>query len=232
MKKYDLVGEAPASVLSFLEDNHFSIFKENSRKDGYTIIGSNAISAEAAKAQAEKEGFFAEVVTTSLEGEAAQVGRELGMLLRRASFHHEEVLADERWLALTDMDGRVSTLLRDSAQRPFCLIFGGETTVNLGTADGLGGRNQEVALAAVKELAGVKNIMLITLATDGDDGPTDAAGAVVTGQTLARAQALKLDLGVHLRDHDAYPFFDALDDLLKPGMTGTNVNDLTFLFSF
>ena len=97
--------------------------------------------------------------------------------------------------------------------------------------NGKGGRNQELALAAVDELSGVKDVTLIALATDGDDGPTDAAGAVVTGETAQRAQLLGLDVGNYLSRNDAYHFFEALGDLLKTGPTGTNVNDLIFLFA-
>jgi hydroxypyruvate reductase len=111
-----------------------------------------------------------------------------------------------------------------------CWIAGGETTVTLSAeSTGLGGRNQEVALAAVRGLAGIPDVMLICLATDGGDGPTDAAGAVVTGDTLARAEKLGLNPDDFLARHDAYHFFDALGDLLKPGPTRTNVNDLNFL---
>ncbi|MEO5888071.1 MAG: MOFRL family protein [Anaerolineales bacterium] len=112
--------------------------------------------------------------------------------------------------------------------RPFFLITGGETTVTI-NGEGKGGRNQELALAAVKELAGLEDAMLISLATDGDDGPTDAAGAVVTGDSAQRAALLGLDAAAYLSRNDAYPFFDALGDLLKTGPSGTNVNDLVFL---
>jgi glycerate-2-kinase len=97
---------------------------------------------------------------------------------------------------------------------------------------GQGGRNTELALAAVLELAGLPSTLLITLATDGEDGPTDAAGAVVSSQTWQRAQALGLDPVEMLNRHDSYTFFAALDDLIKTGSTGTNVNDLVFLFGF
>jgi hydroxypyruvate reductase len=90
----------------------------------------------------------------------------------------------------------------------------------------------ELALSTVRPLADVDNIALITLATDGEDGVTDAAGAVVTGETLARAHHLGLDPEEYLRKHDSYHFFQALDDLLLPGVTGTNTNDLCFLFTF
>jgi hydroxypyruvate reductase len=111
---------------------------------------------------------------------------------------------------------------------PFCLIAGGETTVTI-KGKGKGGRNQELALSAVKELAGLENIMLISLGTDGDDGPTDAAGAVVTGNSAQRAALLGLEAADYLARNDAYSFFDVLGDLLKTGPTGTNVNDLIFL---
>jgi hydroxypyruvate reductase len=94
----------------------------------------------------------------------------------------------------------------------------------------MGGRNQELALATVADLAELPGIALVTLATDGGDGPTNAAGAVVTGTTLQRARQRGLDPLAHLARNDAYPFFDALGDLLRPGPTQTNVNDLVFIF--
>jgi hydroxypyruvate reductase len=111
------------------------------------------------------------------------------------------------------------------------MIAGGETTVTIRGA-GKGGRNQELALAAVPLLADLPDVMLVTLATDGEDGPTNAAGAVVNGETASRAQALGLNPAEYLANNDSYHFFEQLGDLLKPGPTGTNVNDLTFLFRF
>ena len=108
-------------------------------------------------------------------------------------------------------------------------VAGGETTVTL-AGEGLGGRNQELALAAVEEIAGIPSVALVTLATDGGDGPTEAAGAVVTGETMARGRALGLDPGKFLAEHDSYHFFNQLGDCLVPGPTRTNVNDLVFLF--
>ena len=95
---------------------------------------------------------------------------------------------------------------------------------------GKGGRNTELALAAVTELADFPGVLLVTLATDGEDGPTDAAGAVVTGASFRRAIDMNLHPDDYLTRNDSYTFFAALDDLLKPGPTGTNVNDLAFLF--
>ena len=167
------------------------------------IIGDNKLASLAALKQAQHEGFHAEILSNELQGEAREVGVKLAKQLR------EEI---------------------SKRPRPFCLIAGGETTVTI-KGNGKGGRNQELALAAVEELAGLNNLMLIALGTDGDDGPTDAAGAVVTGDSAQRAEALGLRAADYLSRNDAYPFFDALGDLIKTGPTGTNVNDLIFLFA-
>lgn len=104
-------------------------------------------------------------------------------------------------------------------------VFAGETTVRV-DGDGLGGRNQEAALAAARHIAGRPRLVFATLATDGVDGPTDAAGAIVDGETAARGRARGLDLNRHLAEHNAYPFLDSTGDLLRCGPTGTNVGDI------
>ena len=143
-------------------------------------------------------------------------------------------------MVTTELTGEVSEVVRRlalnardrvDATRPYVLVYGGETTVTL-TGYGKGGRNQEVALAAVKGLAGLEGNVLITLATDGEDGPTDAAGAVVDGSSLERANLLYLDPDQFLANNDAYTFFKQMGDLLVTGSTGTNVNDISFLFGF
>ena len=126
---------------------------------------------------------------------------------------------------------QLAMTLRRARTRPLCLIAGGETTVTV-TGNGLGGRNQELALAAAQELDGLRDVMLLSFATDGDDGPTGAAGAVVTGETLLRSHELGLDDQDFLLRNDSHTFFNALNDLLIPGLTGTNVNDLVLLFKF
>lgn len=173
------------------------------------IIGDNRLAAQAALEQAQREGFDSEILTNELQGEA----REVGVML--------------------------ANKLRDETKkrpRPFCLIAGGETTVTLrrgsGQAirgNGKGGRNQELALAAINELRDVPNAMLIALATDGEDGPTDAAGAVATGESAEGAKRLGLSEADSLSRNDAYPFFESLGDLIRTHPTGTNVNDLIFL---
>lgn len=205
LRKYKLDKKVPASILQFLESSGLppDVRQEpvGLRSVQNMIIGDNKLAARSALEQAELEGFDAEILTNELQGEAREVGQDLAHRLRVS----------------------ISAKLR-----PFCLIAGGETTVTI-KGNGNGGRNQELALAAVAELRDLENVLLVSLATDGDDGPTDAAGAVVTGESARRAESLKLDAASYLSRNDSYPFFQALGDLLKTGPTGTNVNDLVFL---
>ena len=103
--------------------------------------------------------------------------------------------------------------------------------MRLAAPHGSGGRNQELALAAVEPLDFVEDCMLVALATDGEDGPTDAAGAVVTGTTAARGKAAGMTPSEFLRRHDSHGYFGALGDLLRPGYTGTNVNDIVLMLA-
>ncbi|MFQ5743307.1 MAG: MOFRL family protein [Acidobacteriota bacterium] len=109
-----------------------------------------------------------------------------------------------------------------------CIISGGETTVTL-RGPGKGGRNQEFVLAAALSLAGSRDILVCSVGTDGIDGPTDAAGSMADGQTVARAAAAGLDARAYLDNNDSYSFFAALDDLVITGPTCTNVMDLRLL---
>jgi hydroxypyruvate reductase len=113
------------------------------------------------------------------------------------------------------------------AGRPLCVVSSGETTVHV-TGSGKGGRNQEFALAAALSLSEHEALspVLASVGTDGIDGPTDAAGAIADGSTLARARAAGLAPERFLSDNNAYAFFDALGDLIHTGPTGTNVGDL------
>ncbi len=108
---------------------------------------------------------------------------------------------------------------------PFCLIYGGETVVRV-RGRGRGGRCQQLALRAAAIMAGEQRLTLLAAGTDGTDGPTDAAGAVVDGGTLARGDRAGLDADAHLKDNDAYSYLRASGDLVTTGPTHTNVNDL------
>ncbi len=190
--------------------------------DGIDIIASGPT--------APREGESFEHVQNVIVGSNAQSAEAAREQAAREGFHARTLTTSLQGEAREA--GRIlAGELRQSSPRPLCLIAGGETTVTV-SGDGLGGRNQELALAAALELDGLENVLLISLATDGDDGTTGAAGAAVSGQTLQRARSLDLDAADFLRRNDSYHFFAPLGDLLKTGPTGTNVNDLVFLFAF
>ena len=170
------------------------------------LIASNGLALEAAAKRAAELGLAPVVSDTPLAGEASAAGASVA-----------------------------ATLLQDYASRGIpqpdrkrCLIWGGETTVTLGPSpDGLGGRCQELALAAARTLVGAPpGVALLAAGTDGRDGPTDAAGAIVDGRTWEAVTAAGRDPARDLAAHDAYRALDAAGVLLRPGLTGTNVMDV------
>jgi len=212
LEYYGLLAGAPPAILAHLQRGLRGELPETLKPGdpifahvSNQLVGSNALAAEAAAAKARELGWNAAVLTTRKEGEAREVGAALAQLARQVRLEGIPLLP------------------------PACLILGGETTVTV-RGQGLGGRNQEVALGAASGLAGLPGTLVVSLATDGGDGPTDAAGAVADGETLGRAAALGLDPAAALQNNDAYPFFGALGDLLRPGATRTNVNDLMVVF--
>ncbi|HZB94509.1 MAG TPA: DUF4147 domain-containing protein, partial [Herpetosiphonaceae bacterium] len=211
VERYDLEAMLPAAVIAHLQRGLDGTVAETPKPDqalwahvGNMVVAGNATAAETAVTVARARGFNAMLLTTFLEGEAREVGRVAAAVARELA---------ERGAPLDP---------------PALIVAGGETTVTL-RGDGLGGRNQELALGAVEGLAGLRSTLLVSLATDGGDGPTDAAGAVASGETLRRARSLDLAPADFLRHNDAYHFFAALGDLLRPGPTLTNVNDLLFI---
>ena len=166
------------------------------------VIGSCRGAVEFAATKAEELGFRPLILSTTIQGETKDIARMHAAMAR-------EVLETGNPLP-----------------RPCCLISGGETTVTLGEDHGLGGRNQEFALAACLDLAGLDGVLLVSAGTDGTDGPTDAAGAWADGRTDSRARAAGMNPREYLARHDAYHFFQRLDDLIITGPTRTNVMDV------
>ena len=113
----------------------------------------------------------------------------------------------------------------DGAKKPLAFLAGGETVVHL-TGDGLGGRNQELALSAAPGIAGMADTVIFSLGSDGTDGPTDAAGGLVDGETLEKLRSAGWDVYDALGRNDAYHALGAVDGLIRTGPTGTNVNDV------
>jgi len=170
------------------------------------IVGSNRLAVDAAAREARSLGYRTMVLSSFLEGEAREAGRF------HAAIAKELVAANQ------------------PLKRPACVISGGETTVTI-RGTGLGGRNQEFALAAAIAIDGLPNVVILSAGTDGTDGPTDAAGAIADGRTVARARVAGLHAPPFLRNNDSYHFFEALGDLIKTGPTGTNVADVRILIA-
>jgi hydroxypyruvate reductase len=166
------------------------------------VIGNNAVAVKAAVDEASRRGYRAsEHLAQASEGPAEEIGRQLA----------------ERALQMRDAPG------------PNCLVSGGEPTVKLVAAKhrGLGGRNQQLVLAGVEVLAAApQGILLLSGGTDGEDGPTDAAGAWVDASLIAEAQRKGLDPRAYLERNDAYHWFEPLGGLLHTGPTDTNVCDV------
>jgi hydroxypyruvate reductase len=213
-KKYEINQKLPSSVRKFIEDgvkgNHSETVKMGAsiiKKNKNVIIGSLNNAIHAASIVANESGFCTRILTMGLTGESRDQGAKLARQLR------DHIRKNQ------------------NRRRPVCFIAGGETTVTL-HGKGKGGRNQEFALAAAIELTGTENCAVITFATDGEDGPTDAAGAIITGSTVIKGIRKGLDAQEFLNNNDSYRYFEAMDLLIKSGPTGTNVNDLVLLFAF
>ncbi len=185
-----------------IKDNDQLLEKTNNR-----IVGSLAIAAQGAKHEAESLGYQSEIYVLDLSGEAEKVGKKLAQFIKKKK-------------------GDVGQI-----EKPLCIIAGGETTVTV-NGNGKGGRNQEIALSAAIELEGSTKITFVTLATDGEDGPTDAAGAIVDGQTIFNAKEMGLNSNEYLENNDSYNFFSKTGELIQTGSTGTNVNDLVLIFAY
>jgi glycerate 2-kinase len=214
LERYALLDVAPESVLARLQAGFDGEIPETPKPDDpifervqNVIVGSNRQAAEAAVAKAREFGFSTLLLSTFVEGEAREVARVAAALAKEVVRFGEPITP------------------------PACLVWGGETTVTV-RGEGLGGRNQELALAAALALEGWPDVVVVALATDGTDGPTDAAGALASGETPPRARQIGLAPADFLARNDSYHFFQQLDDLIVTGPTQTNVNDLLFLFVF
>lgn len=164
----------------------------------HTVVANNRAAVDAAAEACRRAGVRDIRVRHGVEGEAAEVGRSFGAALRGAA----------------------------GEGRPVALVWGGETTVTVGDADGRGGRNTECALAAAEAIEGLDRSLVIALATDGVDGPTDSAGAVVDGEMVGKLRAAGVNIADAFVRHDSYTVLDRVSALIRTGPTGTNVNDV------
>ena len=204
LDKYGLRARIPQMVRERLEDGAGGRIEDTPKRldnAQNVVIGSNRLAVEAAAAKAKELGYRTLVLSTMIEGETRDIARMHAAIAK-------EIVASGMPL-----------------KPPACILSGGETTVTI-RGKGLGGRNQEFALAAAIDIAGLRGVTVLSGGTDGTDGPTDAAGAVAYGSTVPQAAKKGLDAKRYLADNDSYHFFEPLKDLVKTGPTGTNVMDL------
>ena len=211
LEKYDLIKKVAPSIQKHLLLGKEGKVEETPKPGDQTfqkvhniLIGSNILALRAAEKEASSLGLHTLILSSSIAGDTREAAR----------FHSaiaKEVISSE-----------------NPIPRPACIISGGETTVTV-KGHGLGGRNQEFALAGALEINGLEKVVLLSGGTDGTDGPTDASGAVADHTTVSRARSMGLDPKVYLENNDAYPFFQRLGDLLMTGPTHTNVMDVRIL---
>lgn len=212
LRRKDLLTRAPNSVVNYLHEGAAGRHPETLKTIPVEapqliqqIVANNPLAVNAAAEQARRMGYQVEVLAKCWDGDAVETGRWMA----------------EHWSV-------------PNSSKPRCIISGGETTVKLPRQPGKGGRNQSMALAFLsvleKKMPGLAGsgdgVTLLCAGTDGEDGPTDAAGAFADAGILNKAHEAGLQIEDHLQRHDAYPFFQATGGLLKTGLTETNVMDL------
>ena len=210
---YDIWDQVPREVRNYISKGLSGTIAETPKPGSRhlkrvhpTIIGNNAMAVAAISRTAKTLGLRPLVLTTTLTGEAREIAKTLGAIGR-------EIHSSDR-----------------PVRRPACIIMGGEPTVRV-TGTGQGGRAQELALSAANEIAGLPNIWVAAFGTDGTDGPTEAAGAVVDGQTAGRARRIGVDPYGALSHNDSYNFFREVGGHIITGATGTNINDICLLLA-
>jgi len=212
LKRYKIWSQVPRAVRDHLERGRRGQIPETPkarsavfRRVHNEIIGNSRLALGSLMRIARKAGLRTVLLSMTMTGEARIVGAQFGALARK-------IIDEKRPVA-----------------KPCCLMAGGETTVTV-MGGGKGGRAQEFAVAAAKVIAGLPNVWVVAVGTDGTDGPTDVAGALVGGRTVAQADRLGIDLDSALSRNDTYPALKRLGSHIFTGPTGTNVNDLYLLF--
>jgi len=209
LEKYRITDKIPDVIIRYLQDGKAGKNAETPKSDDIifqsvsnTVIGNNRLALGRAAAIAGANGFNTMILTSMLEGEAREAAKVIGSVIKEIQVTNKPL------------------------NKPACILLGGEPTVQI-HGKGKGGRNQELALAVA--LNGIRQpFVFVSCGSDGTDGPTDAAGAIVDQDTISRAEEKQLNAAACLENNDAYHFFSPLDDLIMTGPTGTNVMDIIF----
>jgi hydroxypyruvate reductase len=213
LKQYKIWSKVPMAVQRHLKKRLASTVpdilkppRQRTSRNRHIVLANNSHAIKGLAKAARQLKLKPFIMPFPFQGEAKEVGNILGSL------------------------GRDLVEFDNPARPPACLIAGGEPTVTI-KGNGKGGRVQECMVAAAQELAGLHNIFVAGFGTDGTDGPTDAAGAIVDGTTAERASKKGLDISRVLNNHDSYNFFKHVGGHIITGPTGTNVNDIYFIFA-
>lgn len=209
IEKYGLAKQLPEAIRNYLQRGEEGKIPETLKpgdsifnKTENIVLGNNFLALQIAEKTAKELGYNTIILTSQIQGEAREIGKAAAGLI-------SEVLASGH-----------------PVQRPACFLIGGETTVTL-RGEGKGGRNQELVLSALISLKNVtKPYIHISCGTDGTDGPTDAAGGIITHEMWKKAKSLNLKPREYLDRNDAYHFLEKINCLIKTGPTGTNVMDI------
>ncbi|WP_027361270.1 DUF4147 domain-containing protein [Halodesulfovibrio aestuarii] len=204
-ERYKLIDKVPVNILAHMKKGAEGTIYETPKAGDPVfdsvqnlLVATNEQALHAAAAKAKDLGYTPRIITSKMTGEARTVAKDIAKQAKKAAGAKKEKL---------------------------CLLSGGETTVTL-TGKGLGGRNQEMALAAAVALDGCPNIAMLCAGTDGSDGPTDAAGGFALPDSLTRAKECQVCPKIYLADNDSYNYLKSTGDLLQTGPTLTNVMDI------
>jgi glycerate-2-kinase len=210
LERYDLTRQIPENILRYLKDGSLGMHPETPKagdpvftRTHNILAGTNRIALEAASARASGMGYNPIILDSRLRGDVLKASE---YLVETALIYQYDIMV----------------------KKPACLLFGGETTVKV-TGDGAGGRNQHLALYSSLLLKNKPGITLLAAGTDGNDGPTDAAGAVVSSETISRAMAKNIDPRKYLEEFDSYNFFKKAGGHVITGPTMTNVMDMVVI---
>lgn len=208
LERYNLVEECPAPILKHIQDGARGAIPETPKEGDEifsrvrnVIVGSNILALQAGALQARELGYDTLILSSSVEGDTSEIAAMHGAIAREMRSTGNPI------------------------EPPACILSGGETTVVI-KGDGTGGRNQEFALCLVETVSQIPGTLILSAGTDGTDGPTDAAGAMVDETSLRRAEDFGLDYREFLRKNDSYHFFRKIGDLIVTGPTRTNVMDV------
>ncbi len=210
LEKYNLFHDMPSTMVSYLKNGNEGINPENPKpgdpvfnKTENIIIGSNKIALESCRQKAMEEDLNTYIITSELMGDTIEAAKKI-------------------------IDTAITFQKNEQVKKPCCLLFGGETTIKVG-GNGTGGRNQHLALYAALLLKDQKDITLLSAGTDGNDGPTVAAGAVVDTKTYAKALQQGLKVENYLNNFDSFHFFEKAGGHIITGPTMTNVMDIVIV---